>query len=331
MPKFLTSSPPQPQSAKKLPHQREKETETLVDTTIISYSKLTEEELIYMLKTPRPHEEISKIAAELEKRLTDIIPLSNDKIYNDSWAVIIGINEYKSEPLKYAVNDALEIQKMLIDKFGFNNDNIRLLIDNEATYSSIRVALYEIGALAKDNDRILVYFAGHGTQITTKSGMNIGYLIPSEGNLNKPLLGGIPMDDIFRMCQFSGSKHLLFLMDACYSGLMAERSRGIDISRDKDGYIPTVANLPAWQIITAGNGEQKVIEGDEWQHSAFTYNLLKALNDWDADVYKDGYITATELGEYLKITVSDVTQGRQTPQSERIKASEDGEFIFFPE
>ena len=137
------------------------------------------------------------------------------------------------------------------------------------------------------------------------------------------------MDDIFRICQ-SESKHMLFLMDACYSGLMAA-PKGVKILEDNDvNYIYSVANKSARQIITAGTGEQEVWEGEEWEeHGIFTLNLLKALDNWEADNnYEDGYITATELGQYLKIAVSNATGDNQTPQVERIKYSKGGEFIF---
>ena len=36
-------------------------------------------------------------------------------IYNESWAVIIGINDYKNMPnLNYAVNDAISVKEMLM-------------------------------------------------------------------------------------------------------------------------------------------------------------------------------------------------------------------------
>ena len=94
-------------------------------------------------------------------------------------------------------------------------------------------------------------------------------------------------------------------------------------------YISSVANVSARQIITAGSAEEEVWESGEIQHGVFTLNVLNALNNWEADnYYEDGYITATELGEYLKIAVFDESGGRQTPQAERIKRSKRGEFIF---
>jgi len=287
-------------------------------------SDLNKEQLITLLELS--YQQKNNLSANsTEKELLK----EKGAFYDNSYAVIIGINEYtKSKPLKYAINDAKAINELLVNKFGFKNQNIRLLLDAEATYASIRRELFAVSKLAKANDRILVYFAGHGQTITTNSEMQIGYLIPVNGNIEEPTLTGIPMDDIFRICQ-SDSKHMLFLMDACYSGLMAEGSRGIEISKNKTDYISTVANLSARQIITAGSGKQESLEGDEWQHSAFTLNLIKALDNWEADGYnEDGYITASELGEYLKKAVFDETDGRQTPQVERIKRSKGGEFVF---
>jgi uncharacterized caspase-like protein len=255
----------------------------------------------------------------------------NDNIYSNSYAVIIGINEYtKSKPLKYAVNDALAINDMLINKFGFKNKNIRLLTDKEATYSKIRKNLFDIAKLAEENDRILVYFAGHGQTVSTQiDKMEIGYLIPVDTDVEKPEEEGIPMDDFVRMGRMSKSKHILFLMDACYSGLMAEAPRGIDKDRKEQGYLSTVSNISARQIITAGGAKQEVVEIDELQHSAFTYNLLNALDKWEAGSSDKGYITASMLGEYLRTTVSNDTRGKQTPEVARFRYSKSGEFIFY--
>ena len=41
-------------------------------------------------------------------------------IYSESWALIIGINQYQNvDPLTYAVADAIAVNAMLIEKYGF--------------------------------------------------------------------------------------------------------------------------------------------------------------------------------------------------------------------
>jgi hypothetical protein len=63
--------------------------------------------------------------------------LNRDDIYDDSWAVIIGIDKYKySDQLNYAVKDAEAVKDMLIDKFDYPEENIRYLFDEEATLSN---------------------------------------------------------------------------------------------------------------------------------------------------------------------------------------------------
>ena len=121
---------------------------------------------------------------------------------------------------------------------------------------------------------------------------------------------------------------MLFLMDACYSGLMTENVKGLSKPQE-EGYLSKVANEKARQIITAGGGDEQVIERDEWQHSAFTKNLLAGLDDWDADTDGDGYITADELGTYLRKSVTEDSDFQQTPQKGRFRNSGGGEFVFF--
>ena len=46
------------------------------------------------------------------------------EIYSESWALIIGINDYQNvDPLSYAVDDAVAVNDILIEKYGFNEEN----------------------------------------------------------------------------------------------------------------------------------------------------------------------------------------------------------------
>ena len=59
--------------------------------------------------------------------------------YADSWAVIIGINDYQHQrvpKLRYAVNDARAMERALLAQ-GFRRDRILTLIDRQATKAAI--------------------------------------------------------------------------------------------------------------------------------------------------------------------------------------------------
>jgi len=67
-----------------------------------------------------------------------VLALTADDIYDNSYALIIGIDKYENvRSLDYAVKDAEDIQSMLMDKFHFQQDNIVLLKDEEATKIAI--------------------------------------------------------------------------------------------------------------------------------------------------------------------------------------------------
>src|SRR5262249_16141923 len=83
--------------------------------------------------------------------------------YRESWAVVIGINDYQSWPkLHYCVNDANSIEEILINKFGFKKGNVIKLLNKDATREAIVTALGD--KLADPNkvgreDRAFVFFA----------------------------------------------------------------------------------------------------------------------------------------------------------------------------
>ena len=265
----------------------------------------------------------------LERKSLNNIELSRDDIYDDSWAVIIGIDKYKySDQLNYAVKDAEAVKDMLISKFDYPEENIRYLTNEDATLSNIKLNLGEVATSAGREDRILIFYSGHGETSVGADKSETGYIVPYEGKIDNLYATGLAMDDILRTCQLSKSKHMLFLMDACYSGLMTENVKSLS-TPSEEGYLNKVANEKARQIITAGGRDEQVIERDEWQHSAFTKNLLAGLDDWESDTDNDGYVTADELGSYLRKSVTEDSDNMQTPQKGRFRNSGGGEFVFF--
>ena len=248
-------------------------------------------------------------------------------IYDDSWALVVGINDYDTvQDLNYAVEDALAIKNMLINQYGFKRSNVRYLIDKEATQSNIKKELSNLRKKVGENDRVVFYFAGHGE--TEELGIDegdIGFLLPSDADADDLYYSAIDMEELKRISKMSKAKHMLFLVDACYGGLAAVNTRSLSTS--SPNYIDKIKEESARQVITAGGKEEKVIEKDEWEHSAFTKNLLAGLKDNKADQNQDGYITGSEIGLYLQEKVSFDTENYQTPQSRKL-TTHDGEIIF---
>jgi hypothetical protein len=73
---------------------------------------------------------------------TDATDNTKRSYYRESWAVIIGINDYQNWPkLRYCVNDADAVEQMLITQYGFKKSNIIKLLNKEATRERIVWAL----------------------------------------------------------------------------------------------------------------------------------------------------------------------------------------------
>ena len=186
------------------------------------------------------------------------LALTTDDIYDNSYALIIGIDKYENvSNLDYAVKDANSITTLLKDNFNFPSQNIKTLLNNEATYSNVRNSLGEISTSAKENDRVLIFFAGHGQTMDLPDGGEMGYLLPVDGNKDNLFATSILMDDLKKISSMSKAKHMLFLIDACYGGLAATGSRGL--SSTTPNYIDKITNDKSRQIITAGGRGEKVI------------------------------------------------------------------------
>jgi TolB-like protein len=255
------------------------------------------------------------------------LAITTDDIYDNSWALVIGIDKYeKVQNLNYAVKDAESIQLMMVEYFDFPKDNIISLFNEDATYHNIRKQFSEISKSAEKNDRVLIFFAGHGATMVLPEGGEQGYLLPYDGDRDDLYLTAVPMDELKQITYMSKAKHMLFLVDACYGGLAAVGSRGLD-SKTTPNYIEKITRHKARQIITAGGRGEKVIEKSEWGHSAFTLNLNRGLKDGNADLNGDDVITANELGLFLSEKVTIDSENQQTPQYGRMTTQE-GEFIF---
>ena len=255
------------------------------------------------------------------------LALTTEDIYDNSYALIIGIDKYQNvQPLNYAVKDAESIQDILVNTFDFPEDNVTLLKNEEATKQNILKSFSEITKKAEDSDRVLIFFAGHGETMDLPEGGEKGYLIPVEGDSEDLYLTGLPMEELRQIALISRAKHMLYLVDACYGGIAAIGSRGLDSKRTPN-YIDKITKDKSRQVITAGGRGEQVIEKPEWGHSAFTLNLKRGLQDSRADYNSDGYITANELGLFLREKVTIDSENQQTPQYGRM-TSQEGEFVF---
>jgi hypothetical protein len=241
--------------------------------------------------------------------------------YANSYALVMAVDGYEAlPPLGAAVKGAQDLAALLETKYRFA---VTLLTDNNLTRDALFSWLNETRRKVGPNDRVIIYFAGHG--MTRGVGpAERGYLclphtIPDEWHT------AIPMDDITQEAEYFICKHLLYVLDCCFSG-MALAGRGVDddIPRELSFYLTRKVRY----AITAGGKEvvdDSLAPGG--QYSLFTYYLMNWLSN-DRNKPDGGVWRARELGNYLEAEVTRNRRSGHKPNHSYLTGSGDGDFVF---
>lgn len=241
--------------------------------------------------------------------------------YSSSHALIIGINEYQCvSPLQHAENDAKAIAEVLQRVFSFPPENIRTLFTKDAIGSNIRSAYLSYAHTAEADSRLLIYFAGHGFTTRGASG-EVGFLVPYDGRPDD-LSTLIRWEELTLDAELIASKHMFFVMDACYGGTLFNRA----IPAGNVRFLKDMLIRPVRQALTAGKADEPVSDGGgpRSAHSIFTGHLLDGLEG--AAKASEGHLTASGLMSYVYKHVSNDIQSSQTPHFGYLTG--DGDFIF---
>ncbi|MCA9298553.1 MAG: caspase family protein, partial [Phycisphaerales bacterium] len=113
--------------------------------------------------------------------LAAVVPLlafgPADRIEPTHWAFIVGISDYiklqdvEGGDLPGAEHDARGIRDVLIMKGRIPESNIRMLLNQEATRAAIEEGITGwLATNARPGDNVVIFFAGHGSQMWDESG-----------------------------------------------------------------------------------------------------------------------------------------------------------------
>ncbi len=234
-----------------------------------------------------------------------------------SYALVVGISQYKNLPdkaqLRFPERDADAVYSILISPEGgnFKAENVHKLTGARATLSALHQQLEQwLPSVATEDDRVLIYFAGHGFVYQGK-----GYLAPSDFNPSDIPGTGYPMDSLGQVIGGKiKAKWKVLLTDACHSG-------AISITDDANAQQVNRALLDLNKSLfslTASRDRERSFESADWGggHGIFTYYVVKGM-EGSADENRDGIVTADELAEYVHRNVREATSGQQNPTSER--------------
>ena len=209
------------------------------------------------------------------------------------WAVIVGISSYDHMPtLKYTDDDAYRMYAFLKSPEGgaLADDQIRILIDEDATREKILYAMQETFAKAGENDLVFVYFSGHGLR---------GAFLPIDydGYHNK-----LEHEEIRSILDSSKARYKLCIADACHSGSLLAMKSG-EIRNVLADYYKTLAHAkPGTALIMSSKSDETSLESSGLRQGVFTHFLIRGLKG-EADADGNKIVTIKELFNFVNDNV----------------------------
>lgn len=196
------------------------------------------------------------------------------------YAILVGISNYPgtASDLQYSDDDAQDIYNALTTLYGYSPDNIRLLLNMDASFTAIRDAINVIKLDAVAGNEVVFFFSGHGAKGKADDG--------DEEKIDEAIVShdGNPSGNLIYIWDgqlrdwFTGfnTSRIIFIFDSCLAGGMTDlqaTGRVINMAASESGLS---------------------YEGDSWQNGQFTYffvdqgMLVGKADRYDHD--KDGIL-----------------------------------------
>jgi hypothetical protein len=255
--------------------------------------------------TPADYQPVTATTEPAEKP-TETVATTPDKTAMPEtkvWAVVVGVASYDHMPvLRYTDDDAYRFYAFLkgLEGGALPDEQVRILIDEEASRSNILGNIQEIFSQAGPNDLVVFYFSGHG--------LNGSFLpIDFDGFNNK--ISHEEIAEAFNKCR---AKYKLCLADACHSGsILAMRSGGEDPLLTQ--YYQTLSkSVSGTALIMSSKGDETSLESAGLRQGVFSHFLIRGLKG-EADENKNKIVTVEELYRYINRNVREYTGNRQSP------------------
>ena len=192
----------------------------------------------------------------------------------NTYGVIVGVLSWQNPAIgrfSTANRKDQELHDELI-KRGVPRENLKLLLDNQATLANIRKSLRAVAGRARADATFVFYYAGHGSKLPAG---DVGLLNYDSGP-GQASLAGTEVADLLQQ-HFKGGRVLL-LADCCHSGGLKAAAERLS----KKGIAAASLTSADASNISTGN----------W---TFTQTILDALRgDPVFDANADGRITLEE-------------------------------------
>ena len=232
---------------------------------------------------------------------------SEPKTQPKVWALLVGVARYNHmKSLKFTDDDAYRMYAFLKSPEGgaLPDEQIKVLIDEDATKENILTAMDKIFNQANENDIVLFYFSGHGLK---------GSFLPSDYDGENYKLEHSEILSRLAQCPAKGK---VVIADACHSGSLQD-----EMMASSKGNVQTViesyydafnASSGGTALMLSSKAEETSIENNGLRQGIFSHFLIRGLKG-AADHNNDKLINIGELFGYIEANVKYYTNNYQTP------------------
>ncbi len=216
-------------------------------------------------------------------------------------ALIVGINYYRdASTLTSCLQDSLDWQNLLMQKFNFSDSCVRTLIQaRETTKRSILDSYRDFLSHMKAGDYGIFVFSGHGGQFIVEDD---GKQIIVEGlRTSDEVIYSYELNEMLE-AHFNPQSRLVTIIDACHSGGTA--------SSENSTWSPWSSRHPNHVVLTSCQQSERAYGADLGgiMRGVFTYHLSQSLE-------QSKQLTFRQFLNYIKNHLPNKQKGyHQTPQ-----------------
>jgi hypothetical protein len=205
-------------------------------------------------------------------------------------ALLIGVDEYpllQGADLRGCVNDVELMGSLLRDSFGFADEAVVTLRNQEATQAGIQAAFDALIRRVGRNDLVVVHYSGHGSQMTDREGDEADGLdetiVPHDSGRAPNPNRDISDDQIYAwLLQLSElTPYVTVIFDCCHSGTVSRDPFGA-AGRWVEPDLRPVDQLPPSPVTSSRSASARQAGPSGWLPLSERYVLIAGCRDTES-------------------------------------------------
>ncbi|WNH13861.1 caspase family protein [Thalassobellus suaedae] len=244
---------------------------------------------------------------------------SNSAIVSGRTLLIsVGIEEYLRtsdfSKVRYANKDASELKKAFEIDSTIDENEIVLLINQQATKSTIKKELEKITQKATKFDRIIFFFAGHGAY---SEGQN--WIVPFDAYKTDITNTGISIKEILSLFRKSDCKRNIMFFDCCHSGFeLGEDERNLNSAFEIEDLLYLYKDEEYCSGFASSKSTETSVSNDVLRNGVWSSFLIRALTGKaNNKIYEDGILFNDNLQDFLNKNVKDFVKRNTTDRKDQ--------------